>query len=160
MEPCSTLMTQHLPEMRLFKHAGTCFKGGERVEVDSFDEKLRRLRCESRVVIADGKDVSSREATSEKERRKMFAGRITLSRGILTCLLYIGTARARHINSRREEERLDIWMTFPPGYIVGIKLEINAPLNIHGARESSPLCVGLCGNLAVSAIETGRSCPL
>lgn len=47
-------------------------------------------------------------------------------------------------------------MTFPSEYIVGIKLEINAPLNIHG-RGITALCPGSVGTPVetVSTIETG-----
>jgi len=92
---------------------------------------LLKVREESRDVIKDDENVFVERNLShvERKRKKMFTtDELHTAASILTPLLYIGRL-AWHIKGSDVEREADIWMTFP---LPSIKLEINAPLNIHG----------------------------
>lgn len=120
-------------------------------------------------VIAAGEDVSSREATPEKERGEKCVCRTDYTvASILTCLLYIEQP-ARHINGRREEEKLLIFeWHFRPSISLVLSLKLTPRwIYMDVVRGNRCSVSGLCGNpcrncigyrnwALVSAVDTQR----
>lgn len=149
--------------MRLFEHAGIRPTGRERFEAELFDEKPA-LCCQLRIVARyyhrQRRCSVARSHAGKREGKNVCRTDYAVA-GVLTRLLYIGEP-ARHINGRREEERLIFEWHFRPSISSVLSLKLTSRwIYMDMARGDRRSVSGSVETSVetVSAIETGRSCP-